>query len=197
MKPLKLDVGIVQFHFDRIVNKRRDEDGTEGGMPSGVTVEWGDTDQPVYTAFRFEETVCIVSADLNRRTFNSGHIPILILHNCGFIALFISPSMDHAEKHGTPILALCPPCPGLESYNGIPVVVRIAQHILKLESLQAGDKFRSFSLDLFRYIFSFLFKLYIDDDTITKFIKIIPFTHELYIKIEILSHHLHGLTRLP
>src|SRR5688572_12228596 len=101
-----LYIGIPNLDIDRVINQWVHKHRCERSMPSCIAIKWGDTDQAMHPAFRFQETISKRSIELKSSCFNTGSVtpdPIQLGH---LPSLPFAIHAIHPRKHLRPVLAL-------------------------------------------------------------------------------------------
>ena len=107
--PIGIDAQILVFDLDVdcIVDHRIDPHRSKTRMPTRLTVERRNANQPVHAGFRFHPTIGIWPADLKRRRFEAGFFARALLDPFNFVVMTFRPAQIHAHQHFGPVLRFC------------------------------------------------------------------------------------------
>src|SRR5690606_35709500 len=110
--------------------------GGKGGMPLCITVERGNTYQPVYPVLSLEPSKAIIALNFQGYSFYPCNIPVLIIELFYLISIFFAPHYVHPHEHGCPITAFgtTGTCRYLE--YGRKFIPFRREHVLKFQFLQ-------------------------------------------------------------
>ncbi len=109
-------------------------------MPAGLRVERGDAHQTVDAFLRLEESVGVLSADLDLRRFDAGFLSLEQVEHLDLEAVPLRPPGIHPHQHFGPVLGFRAARARVDGEQRIARVVGAAQHVLQLEGLElCGD----------------------------------------------------------
>ena len=135
---LHLDVLLADLHGVVVLDLRHDLHGGKGGLPPGVCVEGGDTDQTVDAVLAAEEAIGVFPLDGDGGGLDARLVPVLVVQGLDGEIMPLAPAGVHAEKHLAPVLGLGAAGAGVERQDGVVGVILPGEQGGQIGLLQGG-----------------------------------------------------------
>ena len=133
------DAGLLDVHFDGVVNQWRYEHTGEAGHSLALCIIGTYTYQAVHTVLTLEETIGIFALNLQCASLDACIIAVYQVAHHALITVCLGPAHIHSHEHLCPVLCFGAACTRVYLQYCIHGIFLLTQHILQFESLDGFD----------------------------------------------------------
>ena len=145
------EILLVNLHIHILLNIRHDIQRHKGSLPLSLRVKRGNTNQSVYSFFRFQIAVSIETVDLKRDGLDSRLVAVQIIQHFNGKALALRPPGIHTVQHAAPVTALGSARSGIELQYGIVLVIFAGQQRRNSQLIELRLEILQFTADLIHH----------------------------------------------
>ena len=125
--------GRVDLHLDGVVDKRRHEDGREGGHALALGIVGRHAHETVDAVLAFQIAVGKVALDVDGAALDAGLVAVQDIGHGGLVAVLLAPAQIHAHEHRCPVLTLRAAGARVDFQHHAELVLLAAQHVAQLK----------------------------------------------------------------
>jgi len=133
---LQFNLSCAEVDPNAVVHLRVHKHAGKRRVAPAVGIERGDAHQAVHAGLALEAAVGVFPADVEGCALDPGLLPGLMVQELRLVSFCVGPAHVHAQKHVGPILALSPPCAGVDLKDGVARIVRLIQKAFQLQAVE-------------------------------------------------------------